>query len=238
MNGERWVWRSWGEIEHSVRTGKPAFEHVFGAPLFEYYAAHPEAGRVSVEALNSLSAADNAAIVAGYGFPVAGTVVDVGGGQGSLLAAVLAANPGLRGVLFERPAVVDMARPRLEAAGLADRCALVAGDFFAEVPSGGDIYLLKKVVHDWNDEDARSILARCRAAMPGTARLLVADLVVPEGNRPSEAKWLDLLMLVYVGGRERTEAEHRDLLASAGFALGRVVPIASGISLLEAFPRR
>ena len=236
MNGERWVWRSWGEIEHSVRTGRPAFEHVFGAPLFEYYAAHPEAGRVSSDALRALSAADDAAILAAYDFPAGGTVVDVGGGQGSLLAAVLAARPGLRGVLLDRPPVVEMARGRLEAAGVAGRCDLVAGDFFAAVPAGGDVYLLKKVLHDWGDEDARAILARCRAAMPDTGRLLVAEPVVPEGNRPSEAKWLDLLMLVYAGGRERTEAEHRELLASAGFAPGRVLPTASGVSLIEAQP--
>ena len=112
----------------------------------------------------------------------------------------------------------------------------MAGNFFEAVPAGGDVYLMKKVLHDWGDEDARAILARCRAAMSGTARLLVAEPVVPEGNRPAEAKWLDLLMLVYVGGRERTEAEHRDLLAAAGFAPGRVLPTKSAVSLIEARP--
>ena len=236
MSGERWVWRSCGEIEYSVRTGQPAFEHVFGAKLFDYYTAHPEAGRVSAEALNSLSQADNAAIVAAYDFIAASVIVDVGGGQGSLLAAILTANPGLRGVLFERQPVLDMAQPRLQAAGLADRCDLVAGDFFGTIPTNGDIYLMKKVIHDWNDADARAILARCRAAMPGTARLLIADNVVPEGNQPSSAKWLDLLMLVYAGGRERTEAEHHDLLALAGFTLSRVIPTASDVSVVEAYP--
>jgi hypothetical protein len=236
MNGERWVWRSWGEIEHSVRTGRPAFEHVFGAPLFDYYATHPDAGRVSAEALRSLSAADDAAIVAACEFPALGTVVDVGGGQGSLLAAILPARAALRGVLLERPARIEMAKPRLEEAGLADRCELVAGDFFSAVPPGGDVYLLKKVLHDRGDEDARAILTRCRAAMPDTARLLIAELVIPDGNQPSDAEWLDLLMLVYTGGRERSEAEHRDLLASAGFTPRRVVPTASSISIIEALP--
>src|SRR4051794_17258978 len=165
MSGERWVWQSWGAIEHSIRTGEPAFEHVFGAPLFRYYGTNPDAGQVSAAALDSLSARDNAAIIATHGFPVSGTVVDIGGGQGALLAAVLGANPGLRGLLFERGPVVDMARERLEAAGLSDRCGLMAGDFFEDVPSGGDIYLLKKVIHDWQDKEARSILDRCRAAM-------------------------------------------------------------------------
>lgn len=234
MSGEQWVWRSWGAIEHSVRTGRPAFEHVFGAPLFDYYTAHPDAGRVSADALNSLSAADNAAIVAAYRLPEAGTVIDVGGGQGTLLAALMAASPGMRGVLFERAAVLEAARPRLAAAGVAARCALVSGDFFSGIPGGGDLYVLKKVIHDWSDEPARVILACCRAAMPATARLLLAEHIVPDGNQPSPAKWLDLLMLVYAGGMERTETEFRDLLASAGFSVNRIIPTSSTIHIIEA----
>jgi hypothetical protein len=236
MVGERWVWQSWGDIEYSVRTGQPAFEHVFGALLFDYYTPHPEAGRVSADALNSLSAADNAAIVAACGFPESGTVIDVGGGQGTLLAAIMAANPGLQGVLFERPAVLEMARLRLAAAGVGTRCELVGGDFFAGVPGGGDFYLMKKVIHDWSDEAARSILACCRAAMPAAARLLLAEQVMPEDNQPSAAKWLDLLMLVYAGGRERTEAEYRNLLAAVGFAINRILPTVASIRVIEAIP--
>jgi O-methyltransferase domain/Dimerisation domain len=236
MMGERWVWQSWGDIEHSVRTGQPAFEHVFGAPLFGYYTTHPDAGRVSADALNSLSAGDNAALVAAYGFPESGTVIDVGGGQGTLLAAIMAANPGLRGVLLERPAVLEMARSRLAAADVGARCDLVGGDFFAEIPGGGDFYLMKKVIHDWSDEAALSILTCCRAAMPTTARLLLAEQVMPEGNQPSAAKWLDLLMLVYAGGMERTEAEYRDLLAAAGFAINRIMPTAAAVRVIEAIP--
>ena len=237
MNGEQWVWRSWGAIEHSVRTGQAAFEHLFGAPLFEYYASNPEAARISADALNSLSAIDNAAIAAAYDFSAARTVVDIGGGQGSLLAAVLVSNPTLRGILFERPQVVDMARSRFEAAGLADRCELIAGNFFAEVPRGGDIYLLKKVIHDWNDEDARLILSRCRAAMAATARLLIAEHVVPADGQSSPAMWVDLLMLVYAGGQERTAREFQHLLASARFELGPVINTASPVSILESAPR-
>jgi hypothetical protein len=236
MMGERWVWQSWGEIEHSVRTGQPAFEHVFGAQLFDYYTAHPEAGRVSADALNSLSAADNAAIVAAYGFPESSTVIDVGGGQGTLLVAILAANPGLQRVLFERHPVLEMAEARLATAGVGARCELVGGDFFAGVPGSGDFYLMKKVIRDWSDEAARSILACCHTAMPTTARLLLAEQVVPEGNQPSAAKWLDLLMLTYAGGRERTEAEYRDLLAGAGFAINRIMPTAAAIRVIEAVP--
>ena len=127
-----------------------------------------------------------------------------------------------------------MARANFEAALIADRCEIVAGDFFTGIPAGGDVYLLKKVIHDWNDEEARAILLRCRDAMPRSARLLLAESIVPDGNLESPAKWLDLLMLVYTGGRERTEIEYRQLLASAGFATERLVSTASPIGVVEA----
>ena len=235
MQGERWVWKSWGEIEFSMRTGRSAFEHVFGASLFDYYNAHPEAGEVSAAALNSLSTADNNAIAGSYPFGGA-TIVDVAGGRGSLIATILSQHPGAQGVLLERPAVTDAASRSLAAAGVADRCDVVAGDFFTAVPTGGDVYLLKKVLHDWDDDHARAILRRCRAAMHPAARLLIAEFVLPENDCPSPAKWVDLLMLVYVGGRERTQAEYADLLASAGFALERAVVTEAVIGLLEARP--
>ncbi len=234
MNGEQFVWRALGGMEYSVRTGQPSFEHIFGARLFDYYAANPEAGRISAAALNNLSAVDNAAIVAAWRFPDSATVIDVGGGKGSLLGAILSANPKLRGVLFERPPVIEMARPILRAVG--DRCALVAGDFFDAIPPLGDVYLMKKVVHDWDDEAAIRLLRCCRAAMADTATLLVAEMIVPDGNAPSASTWLDLLMLVYTGGRERTEAEYRRLLAAAGFGSVRVIPTDADIWLIEACP--
>jgi hypothetical protein len=236
MQGERWVWRSWGEIEFSIRTGRPAFEHVFGAPLFQYYHDHPEAGQVSAAALNALSAADNDAIAASYPFPNGATVVDVAGGRGSLLEAILTRHPGLHGVLLERAALTEAGGHALEAAGLQDRCHVVTGDFFSSVPAGGDLYLLKKVVHDWGDDQAGAILRTCRAAMVETARLLIAEFLVPEDDGPAPAKWLDLLMLVYAGGRERTLAEYANLLASSGFVLQRTIATGAAISLLEARP--
>ncbi len=236
MMGERWVWQSWGDIEHSVRTGQPAFEHVFGAPLFDDYTAHPNAGRVSADVLNSLSAADNAAIVAAYGFPGSGTVIDVGSRQGMLLAAILAASPGLRGVLFERPAVLEMARSRLVAAGVGARCELVGGRLLCR-PSRWWRFVSDEKGDPRLERRGRAlILACCRAAMPTTARLLIAEQVMPEGNQPSTARWLDLLMLVYAGGKERTEAEYRDLLAAAGFAINRTMPTAATIHVIEAIP--
>ena len=236
MQGSEWAWRSWGEIMHSVRTEEPAFEHVFGMPLFDYYAANPEAGRVGAEGLTSRSEPENARVVSAYDFSRVGTVVDVGGGQGTLLASILTANPQTRGILFEKPHVIAMAQPIFEGAGLNERCEFVAGDFFASVPAGGDVYLLKKVIHDWDDEEARSILSRCRAAIPDSGLLLLIELVIPLGNEPSFGKLLDLHMLVSPGGRERTEAEYRELLASAGFTLGRVIPTASLVSIVEAVP--
>lgn len=236
MAGSEWIWRSWGEIMHSVRTEKPAFDHVYGAPLFEYYSKHPETARIFVEGLTSRSRPENGAVVSAYDFPQAGTIVDIGGGQGSLLASILSSNPAARGVLFEMPHVLPMARPIFEQAGIAERCTFVGGDFFESVPSDGDVYILKKVIHDWHDEEAQSILQTVRAAIPSHGRLLLIELVIPPGNEPSFGKLLDLLMLVYPGGRERTEAEHRSLLASAGFTLTRVLPTASTVSIVEAVP--
>lgn len=238
MNGGHLVWRSWGEIEHSVRTGRPAFEHVFGAPLFDWLAANPEERRVGTEALRALSAADDAAILDVYDFPAEGVVADIGGGQGSLLAAILSTHPGLRGVLLDTTRVIELARPGIAAARLNDRCSLLVGNFFEAVPTGADICILKKVLHDWDDDRALAILRRCRDAMHDGARLLVAEMVIPPANTPSEVQWLDLLMLVYAGGRERTVEEHAALLAAAGFGLERVLPTASGITLLEASPGR
>jgi hypothetical protein len=236
MTGERWVWQSFGCLEHSLRTGAPAFDHVFGAPLFDYYAAHPDAARVSADGLKSVGRGQDDAVIAAYHFSGAGTVVDVGGGQGGLLTAILARYPEARGVLFDLPHVAAMARQTFEAAGLSARCRAEGGDFFSEVPEGGDIYLLRKVIHDWDDDRARAILRTCRSAMSEGSRLLLLEMVVPAGNTAAYAKLLDLLMLVYAGGRERTEAEYRDLLTSAGFSVSRILPTASAVSIIEAVP--
>jgi hypothetical protein len=233
MLGTQWHWRSWGELLHSVRSGKPAFDHVFGQPVFAYYADHPEAQRMAAAALTSRSATENDAIVRSYDF-VGRAVVDIAGGEGSLLAAILSANPDARGTLFERASVLASARSLLEKAAVAGRCALTAGDFFAAVPRGGDVYILKKVIHDWDDARAAAILRNCRAAMGETARLLLIETVVPPGNEPSSAKLLDLLMLVYAGGRERTEAEYRALLAGADLDMLRIISTPAGINIIEA----
>ena len=237
MLGEPEHWRAWEGVLHSVRTGQPAFDHVFGMPLFQYFLAHPEAAQIFDEAMTSRSSQENTAIVAAYDFAVAHTVVDVGGGQGTLLASILHAHSKARGVLFDLPHVIAPARTRMERAGQAARWEFVAGDFFAAVPPGGDLYLLKKVIHDWNDERAQLILTNCRKAISGTGRLLLIEPLIPPGNDASFNKLLDLLILVRnAGGRERTEREHQGLLASSGFNLSRVIPTRSDVSLIEAVP--
>jgi O-methyltransferase/methyltransferase family protein len=230
-------WRAWEGVLHSVRTGQPAFDHVFGIPLFQYFPTHPEAARIFDDAMTSRSGQENTAILAAYDFAAAHTVVDVGGGQGTLLASILEVHPHARGVLFDLPHVIAPARTHIERAGQAARWECVAGDFFTAVPTGGDCYLLKKVIHDWDDERAQRILTNCRTAMSSAGRLLLMEPLIPPGNEASFNKLLDLLMLVWnAGGRERTEREHQGLLASAGFHLSRVIPTRSGISIIEAVP--
>jgi hypothetical protein len=236
MMGERWVWDSVGAMLQSVRTGQSGFEQVFGARTFDYYAEHPHAASFAVEGMTSRSAAENVAIVGAYDFSGVSTIIDLGGGQGTLLTSILAASANLRGTLFDMRHVLDAAGPLIVRTGLHGRCDLVAGDFFDCVPTGADVYILKKVIHDWEDSNARIILGNCRTAMPKSSRLLVVEVIVPAPNVPSFAKMLDLLMLSYAGGRERTEVEYRELLASVGFRLQRVIPTRSTVSIIEAFP--
>ncbi|HET6467429.1 MAG TPA: methyltransferase [Geminicoccaceae bacterium] len=236
MMGEEWHWRAWGELLESVRTGGSAFERVHGCELFRYFAEHPEAARVFNAAMTSRTGQETAAVTGAYDWP-AGTIVDVGGGQGALLTAILARRPEARGILFDLPHVIDAARRPIEEKGLAARCELVGGDFFDRVPAGGDLYLIKRVLHDWDDGRAAAILRCCRAAMAADARLLVIEHVLPPGNAPSWGKLLDLQMLVLTpGGQERDEAGFHGLLATAGFRLERVLPAGPTASLIEALP--
>jgi hypothetical protein len=234
MMGESWTWRSCGEMLHSVRTGEAAFQHIFGMPTFDYHACNPESARISAEGLTSRSAVENAAVITAYDFSRSKLIVDVGGGQGTLLASVLDASPTSAGILFDMPHVADMAARLLQRADGDHRGRVQGGDFFQSVPAGGDLYLLKKVIHDWEDPEARTILQNCRTAMPPHGKLLLIELVVPSGNEPSFAKMLDLVMLFLAGGRERTADEHRELLASAGFRLERIIPTGSTVSIIEA----
>jgi len=236
-----WCWRTWGGLLHSVRTGEPAFDHVFGMSNFEYWAHDAEAGATHDAYFRAMARTTSAPLVAAYDFSRFGTVVDVGGSAGALLAAILQAHPGVRGVLFDLPHVVAGAAAVLTEAGVADRCAVVGGTFFESVPAGGDAYLLKYVIHDWDDARAVAILRRCREVTAPESVLLLIEQVLPErleaGAAAQRVARLDLQMLVLTpGGRERTEGEFRALLREAAFELRAVLPTASPFHILEAVP--
>jgi len=232
--------RSWAVLEHCVRTGETAQRHLFdNDDMFARYNADPDFGPVFNAGMTGLSALVVDAVVTAYDFSGARQVVDVGGGHGSLLAAILVANPATRGILLDLPAVVAGAAPVLAAAGVADRCQAIGGDMFAAIPAGGDVYVMKQVLHDWDDAAARRILRSCRAAMTAQdARLLLVERVLPERAEHTpiaQGHALgDLNMLVRTGGRERTESEFARLLDEAGMRLLRIVPTRSHSSLVEA----
>lgn len=232
------MYRSFGELLYSVRTGGNAFEAVYGQPLFDYYASHPEAEASGSARMTARSLPVTADLVASDLVDGAATITDVGGGKGTVTAALLEAHPGLRAVLYELATVLPLARDYLTARGVTDRCQLVAGDFFESVPEGADVYLLKSVLHDWDDDRCLTILRNCRVAMATTARPAIVEFVLPERMTDDPASvpavLLDLIMMTYAGGRERTEAELRDLLAQAGLRMESATPLSSGLQLLLA----
>ncbi|HEU5101083.1 MAG TPA: methyltransferase [Roseiflexaceae bacterium] len=230
------LYRAWGDMLHSIQTGQPAFRHHFGMAPFEYFAQHPEVDRVFNEAMIGYTHRVARAVVEAVDFAPFKTIVDVGGGYGTLLAAILQRTPVARGVLFDLPHVIAGAEDYLASAGVADRCTRVGGDFFAAVPSGGDAYVLSQILHDWDPDHCITILMNCRQAISTHGRLLVVELVVPEGNTPDFGKWVDLHMLAITGGRERTAAEYGALFQKTGFELVRVMPTSAGPGVVEARP--
>ncbi|MFE1321132.1 methyltransferase [Kitasatospora phosalacinea] len=216
---------TWTDLVRSVRTGEPAFERVHGQSVWDHLRDRPEAFQVFDRAMTEASRQIIAPVVAAYDFGSFETVVDVGGGRGALLAAVLAANPGVRGVLFDQPDVIAEAGRPLKEAGVADRAELVPGDFFAAVPAGGDAYLLSNIIHDWDDDASERILGRIVEVLPPGGRVLLVEALLPSGLQPLlNVKLMDLDMLLLCGGRQRTEAEFAALLARVGLRLTRVVP--------------
>ena len=234
--GADWHRRVYSELGYSVQTGQPAFEKIYGKPFFDYLAENPEPAKDFNDAMTSSSASDSAAVVNAYDFTGINRLVDVGGGHGALLAAILANNPQMNGVLFDAPSVVAGAGDIIAAHGVSQRCEVVGGDFFASVPTGGDAYIMRHIIHDWDDERALTILKNCHQAMTENGRLLVVEIVITEGNTPSLGKFLDLAMLVLVNSFERTAAEYSTLFAQAGFKLTRIVPTPSPHSVIEAVP--
>lgn len=237
LHGEE-LYRAWGEILHTVRTGEPAFIKVHGMGLFEYMAAHPERGEIFDRAMFGHHGAETIPMVEAYDFSGFSKVVDVGGGNGSLLITALERLAQAQGILFDLPGVVERARAAIEASGYGPRISIVGGSFLADdqVPPGADAYILRHIVHDFDDENTVRILSNCAKAAGTAGRVLVVEIVVPPGNEPNFGKWLDLMMLCY-GGKERTLEEYRTLYSRAGLELTRVVGTTMPISIIEGIPR-
>jgi hypothetical protein len=236
VTGEEWTWKPWGDLLHSVRTGQTAFNHLYGKGTFDWFGEHPDSARLFDEGQAESTAESAKAIVTAYDFSTSHKVIDVGGGDGTLLAAILRANPTSRGVLFDLENVVAAARGKLDR-GVVDRCEFVGGDFFKAIPGGGDVYLMKYILHDWSDADCHRILATTSRAMSGKGRLLVVEDLVCGPNQPCAAKLRDISMLVRTGGRNRTEREYRDLMSGGGFDTTRIIPTAAIHSIIETLPR-
>lgn len=232
--GEGPSWRAWGTLLDGLKTGRTPFVLANGAEVFPYYSAHPESARPFHEAMTEFSASLSAAVVEAYDFSAFKTIVDVGGGHGGLLTTILKATPQARGVIFDQPEVVAGATAAIAAAGMQSRIEAVGGDFFESVPTGGDAYVMKHIIHDWDDERAVTIFRNIHRAMNDGGRVLIVESVVPPGNTPDLGKLMDVHMFVMTGGRERTEAEHAALFARAGFRLVRIVPTQSLVSVIEA----
>ncbi len=226
--------RAWPELMHSARTGETAFSKVFGKEIFDYLRDDQAAARAFDTAFTGYTMATAKAVAAVYDFSRFATVVDIGGSQGALLGEILVKNPKHRGINFDLPDVAPGARAYLAKLGLADRCEVVGGDFFAAVPEGGDAYTMKMILHDWDDAKSVAILKNIRRACKPHTALLVLEAVIPEGNTPSPGKFLDINMLVMTGGRERTEAEYRALFKAGGFELTGIQAAHPIVSVVEA----
>lgn len=224
----------WGNLLHSVKTGETAFNHATGMSIWDYYTQHPKDSKPFDRAMTDLTATVVEAVLESYDFSSFSTVVDVGGGRGSLIAAILKTNSTLKGILCDLPTVIEDAPHQLVADGVANRCAVVAGNFFESVPVGGDAYLLKWIIHDWDDVNAIAILKNCHQAMPDNSTLLLIEQVISPKNGLPFAQLMDLNMLVMMGGRERTAAEYSSLLQATGFQLTRIIPTLSPVSVIEA----
>ena len=232
--GEDWHWRVWGQTLYSVRTGKAAWSQVHGQEVFPYFAANPEAARIFDRAMTSLSNLAIHAVVEGYDFSGIETLVDVAGGHGRLLTAILEANPSMDGVLFDQRHVIEGARENEKVKALASRCEPTIGDFFVDVPADADGYIMKHIIHDWDDERALQILKNIKRVMKRGGRVLLVEAVITPANERDFGKFLDIEMLVSPGGKERTAEEYKELFAGAGLKLTRIVPTKSPYSVIEA----
>lgn len=229
--------RSFDDFLYSVKTGRTAFEHVFGMPVFDWLSSHLAEASLFNGAMVGFHGLEPPTVAAAYDFSAFGTIADVGGSTGNLLTTILAAHPRTRGILYDMPHVVRDAPVFIAQRGLTDRIRIESGSFFDSVPAGADAYVLSHVIHDWNPEQCLTILGNCRRAMTSGSRVLLVEMVLPEGDAPHPGKLLDMVMLAVPGGEERTASQYKTLLNLAGFEMTRVVPTASPVSIVEAVPR-
>ena len=228
-----WGDKAWGCVLETVKTGETAFEKAHSMPLSDWLKKHPYAAEVFNEANAVKAAHSHRAVVDAYDFSGIHTLTDVGGGLGALMAEILAAHPSIKGIVADVPPVVQETRKVIKARGIEERCEAVECDFFKNVPSGGDAYLMSHILHDWPDDQCLVILKNCHRAMKPQTKLLIVETVIPPRNEPSIGKLLDLEMLVITGGRERTEPEFKKLLESSGFKLSRILPTKESICVIE-----
>ncbi|TYB64313.1 SAM-dependent methyltransferase [Nonomuraea sp. PA05] len=226
------LWRPAGEVELSLRQGGSVFEDLFGMSFFDYIARNQQTAAAFHTGMAAFSDQENELIAASYDFPGSGAVVDVGGGHGGFLLEILRRRPGLDGVLMDEEHVV--AGHRLDTEEVKGRWRLAPGDFFTEVPAGANVYVVKRILHDWDDDGCVTILRNCRRAMVPGGRILVVDAVIPPGNEPHQAKAVDMMLMTAFPGRERTEPEFARLLAAAGLRIARIVPTGTVVSIVEA----
>ena len=231
MGGE--FYHAWGDLLNSIRTGEPSFPRLYGMSCFEFLAEHPAQGQVFDAAMTALNDRKTEAMLEVYDFSAIKVLADVGGGNGRTLVRILRRYPALRGLLFDLPTVVERARSEIERVGLGYRYRVASGNFLESVPEGADAYLLRHILHNWDDERAQVILRNVHRAMNAGAKLLVVDRVIPPGNAPLFGKLQDLTMLVVHGGMERTEEEFRRLFESARFRLTRIVPTTLEVCVIE-----
>ena len=233
LNGSEWHSRSWMNLLYSVKTGKPSFWNIYGMKGFEYFQSNQEDNEVLSNAMTFFSKGQAMRIVNSYDFSNFRTIVDVGGGHGYLLSLILKNNPSLQGILYELPEVVDGARKTIEKEKLVNRCKIVEGDFFQSVPKGADAYIMKYIIHDWSDDNARTILQNCRETITSKGKLLVIDKVISLKSGLNDEIMGDIEMMILGEGRERTESEFRELFNSAGFKLTKIIPTQLPLYILE-----
>lgn len=230
-------WPTLGDLLYSVQTGECAFNHLFEMGLWEYTQQDGQENKIFHDAMSSFSAAEVAAVCKAYDFSAFSTLMDIAGGHGRLLAAILQEYPRLQGILFDLPHVAQQAEALLDETGVAQRSQAIGGDMFSSIPAGCDAYIMKTVIHDWDDEQALALLCNCYAAMPSHGRLLLITRVIAPANVPDAGKFMDLNMLITLGGRERTAAEFTTLLDAANLVLARIIPTQSALNILECVKR-